>query len=327
MKRFLAFLICFFVFLGGLSSIVRAEPVSEPVPARNYKWVEPGVIVSADTFRCDPSCNNKIEQLCDDNENTYQRFIVNQRVYLYFEWGGTIWSNCTIQDVDASVLREHPNWTLDRKTTEWPRGSSGGNCPQQPQQDSDWPVSQWKYLNVNEYLHVSSGIVYYNYTSQSVNTNSISITKNTIINTINRSVWIWVTTSGAKLYTSEPSYGYEKITLSPPTNTNPQEEEGWLYSYIPPHGFSTGWIWVYLNNNWVDFKQSCLNGLVVENNSDQQIRIRYQKADPADPRDRRLVTIYGSGNSLESIKSVYANTINVPISHLSVRKVIINSPN
>lgn len=102
---------------------------------------------------------------------------------------------------------------------------------------------------------------------------------------------------------------------SPDSDSN----EEWLYSSIPPWGYSTGWIEASINESWVDLKQSCNNALVVANRSNDRIQIRYRRSNPNDQRDRSLVTIYGSGNSLESIKSVYASQMNVPISHLTIR--------
>ncbi len=318
MKKFLVFVLFLSLFVAVLPRITHAEPQSRPVANGSKCWVEVGEIVSADVFKSDSSCGNRGDKLHDDSELTYAVFPVNERSYFEFPYGGTVWKNCTLADVENDIHRLHSNWTRDQTCLSWPRGSSG-NYPQQPANEN-WPTYQWKQLMVNQFLVIPSGLVYYNFTSESQNTNSINIVKNTTI-VSTQTVWIWVTTS-ARLYTTDP--GYEKITLSPGSNTQPQDEEGWLYSYIPPRGFCTGWVWVYQNNNWVDFKQSCLNGLVVQNNSDQQVRIRYQQADPANPRDRKLVTIYGSGNSLESIKTVYANTINVPVNYLSVRKIFPN---
>jgi hypothetical protein len=99
------------------------------------------------------------------------------------------------------------------------------------------------------------------------------------------------------------------------------DSEEWLYSSIPPHGFSTGWVEAYLNGAWVDLKQSCNNALVVWNRSGERIQVRYKRSNPNDPHDRSLVTIYGSSNSLESIKNVYATQMGVPVSHLSVRQI------
>lgn len=117
------------------------------------------------------------------------------------------------------------------------------------------------------------------------------------------------------------NYARANIIPLPEWNWNPSSEssEEWLYSSIPPWGFSTGWCEASLNGHWVDLKQSCNNALVVWNRSNERINIRYKRSNPADSRDRSLVTIYGSGNSLESIKSVYASQMGVPINHLSVR--------
>ncbi len=320
MKRFLVFFVCCFIVLGGFITLVRAEPQSRPVSNGSKCWVEVGEIISADIFVSDPSCGNRGEKLHDDNENTYSVIVVNQRAYFEFPYGGgTVWKNTTVDNVENDIRRYHPSWTRDMTCTVWPRGSSG-NYPQQPVNDGDWPALQWKQLLVNQFLVVQSGTTYYNFTSQGQNTNSLNIIKPTTIITT-QAVWIWTTTT-AKLYSYDP--GYEKITLSPGTNTNPQQEEGWLYGTIPAYGFTTGWIEAYLNGAWVDQKQSCQNGLVTENNSAQAVQIRYKKADPNDPRDRKLVTIYSSGNSLESIKTHYANTIGVPVNHLSVRKIFLN---
>lgn len=330
MKKFLSFCV-FFVFLA-ISLNSAFATTAESVPTGTKRWVERGCIVSADTKRLQDGCNNFVEAMYgDDNEQTYSRFIVNERVYLEFPWGGTVWpSGTTIEEVDRDVLKYHPGWTLDRKTTEWPRGSTpsgstwygSGGSSQQPVNDGDWPALQWKQLLVNQFLVVQSGTTYFNFTSQGQNTNSLNIIKPTTIVTT-QAVWIWTTTT-AKLCSYDP--GYEKITLTPGSNTNPQQEEGWLYSNIPAHGYATGWLEAFINGSWVDMKQSCLNGLVVENNSNNQIQIRYKKADPNDPKDRRLVTVYSSGNSLESIKTHYANVLGVPVNHLSFRQIFL-SPN
>jgi hypothetical protein len=322
MKRFLVFLVCFFVFLGSLTTLVHAEPTSRPIPERTNSWVEIGEIISADVFISDPSCNNRGEKLHDDSEHTYCVIQVNQRTYFEFLYGGTVWKNTTVENVENDIKRFHSSWTRDMTCTVWPRGSSGGNYPQQPSGDTDWPAHQWKQLLINQFLVVPSGTTYYNFTSQGTNTNQIVTIKNTTLITT-ATVWIW-TTVNSKLYNYDPNY--EKITLSPGTNTQPQQEEqGWIYSSIPAYGFSTGWVEIEINGSFVDFKQSCLNPLVVENNSGNSIRIRYKQTTTSDPYyKRQLVSIYGSGNSLQSIKTAYANEVGVTVSQLSVRKIFPN---
>jgi len=321
MKRFLVFFVCCFIVLGGFITLVRAEPQSRPVSNGSKCWVEVGEIISADIFVSDPSCGNRGEKLHDDNENTYSVIVVNQRAYFEFPYGGgTVWKNCTVSDVENDVKRFHPSWTRDQTCLSWPRGSSGSGC--QPSNETDWPAHQWKQLLVSQFLVVPSGTTYYNFTSQGTNTNQIVTIKNaTLITTA--TVWIW-TTVNSKLYNYDPNY--EKITLSPGSNTNPQQEEqGWIYSSIPAYGFSTGWVEIEINGSFVDFKQSCLNPLVVENNSGNSIRIRYKQTTTSDPYyKRQLVSIYGSGNSLQSIKTVYANEVGVTVSQLSVRKIFPN---
>lgn len=318
MKRFFAV----FVVLSLLSlsllvvpKMVGAEAQSRPVSNGSKCWVEVGEIISADIFVSDPSCGNRGEKLHDDNENTYSIIGVNQRAYFEFPYGGTIWKQTTMSQVENDVHRYHPSWSRDTTCTVWPRGSSS---PSQPD-STNWPSYQWKQLFVNQFLVVQSGSIYWNFTSQNRTSSFVTISRTTTITTT-ATVWIW-TTIAAKLYQNDPNLGYEKVVLSPPTNTDPDE---WLYGSIPTGGYATGWLEAYLNGSWIDQKQSCLNGLVTENNSKQTVQIRYKQADPSNPHDRRLVTIYSSGNSLETIKTHYANTLNVPVSHLSVRKLFLN---
>lgn len=324
-KKFLVFLLFVSLFLAVLPRITHAEPQSRPVANGSKVWIEVGEIISADIFVSDPSCGNRGEKLHDDNENTYSVIAINQRGYFEFPYGGgTIWKNCTVSEVENDVRRYHPSWTRDQTCLVWPRGSSGGSCPQQPAGETEWTSNQWGSLNPGQWILVNSGIVYYNYTSQSQNTNRIYVERPTLISTTTRSIWIWTTLAGAKLYQNDPNLGYEKVLLSPPTNTDPQD--GWIYGYIPAHGFSTGWVWAEINGSFVEMRQSCLNGLVVENNSASPIRIRYKQADPSNPKDRNLVTIYPAGNSLEAIKTHYANVLGVPVNHLSFRQIFL-SPN
>lgn len=269
-----------------------------------YVSVVPAVITG------DVKINN--EKCYDDSSSTFSVIVLNSPATVYAEWGCDIVYDQTESQIVSQKQSE--GRTRDQTCLSWPRGSSS-----QPD-STDWPLGIWKQLYPGQFLVVPSGITYYNFTSQSTNTNSINIIKNTTI-TSTQTVWIWVTTS-AKLHTTDP--GFEKIQLSP--GTQPQEEEqGWIYSSIPAYGFSTGWVEIEINGSFVDFKQSCLNPLVVENNSNNSIRIRYKQTTTSDPYyKRKLVSIYGSGNSLQSIKTVYANEVGCSISHLSIRKIFPN---
>ena len=279
-KFFVFFLVVSLLSFLVVPKLVHAEPQSRSISNGAKVWIEAGEIVSADVYKSDASCGNRGEKLCDDLENTFCVFQVNERAYFEFTWGGTVWSQTTVSNVESDIKRYHPNWTRDQTTTVWPRGSSS-----QPG-STDWPLGIWKQLYPSQFLVVQSGITYYNFTSQSQYTNSISITKHTTITTTT-TVWVWTTVS-AKIHTIDP--GYEKITLTPPTNAqNEQYTETLLYAGQRV----TGWIWVYdsSRSEWIQqWDSHCENPLFFVNQSGTTIKIRYEKNGVS----KKKVTIYNA---------------------------------
>jgi hypothetical protein len=308
MKRFLSFFVCFFM-LSSLFIVTTHATSNIHLNSNESRYISNvPFIISGDVYINNNKCH-------DDNENTFSVIVVSQASTVRAPWGcDVIYDQTETQVVQAS----NNNHSRDNSCTVWPRGSSGnGNNTT----EETWQSYRWRQLQSNQYLLVQSGVVYWNFTSQS-NQNSINITKNTTISTT-QIVWIKVTSNNARLYNYDP--GYEEIQLSP-SSSQPQQDEGeWIYKTIPPMGYSTGWIWAFTDGVWLDLKQSCNNGLVVKNNSNHSTRIKCKKANPNDARDKKIVTVYSSGNDVNLIKRVYARTIGVPEGDLSYREIFLNT--